>query len=92
MENILFIVGAGFSKPLGLPLMSTFIEKAKNLRQNDPENYDIVDKLDHEIIRAESALRLLNVDLFNIEEVLSILETEDHIFGNEQTAGFQGIH
>jgi len=29
MQNIVYILGAGFSMPFGLPIMSNFIDKAQ---------------------------------------------------------------
>ena len=39
MENVVYLLGAGFSAPLGLPVMDNFLEKSKDLYQKDPQKY-----------------------------------------------------
>jgi len=37
MENVFYILGAGFSAPLSLPVMSNFLMKSKDMYFSDPE-------------------------------------------------------
>jgi len=80
ISNVVYVLGAGFSAPLNIPVMSNFIEKAKNLYENDTSKYkhikQVLDK-----IRSRLAYVALyyNSNLDNIEEVLSILETERYV-------------
>ena len=39
MEHVVYILGAGFSAPHGLPVMSNFIEKSKDLYTKDEQKY-----------------------------------------------------
>lgn len=74
MENIVYILGAGFSAPLGLPVMSNFWEKSKSMPRKDLGKYeyfnDIIGAMD-ETKRVQSYFEYVD---WNIEEVLSILE------------------
>lgn len=38
-EKVVYILGAGFSAPLGLPVMSNFLVKSKDLYFSDTEKY-----------------------------------------------------
>ena len=76
MENIVYIIGAGFSAPLGVPVMSNFIEKSKDMYNTEPEKYKSFKKVFDIIKRHSMAKSYVNCDLLNIEELLSILEME----------------
>ena len=39
MEKVVYILGAGFSAPLGLPVISNFYEKSKDLYFSDTIQY-----------------------------------------------------
>ena len=39
MEKVTYILGAGFSAPLGLPVMQDFLAKSKDLYFSDPRRY-----------------------------------------------------
>jgi hypothetical protein len=81
-ENVVYLLGAGFSAPLGLPVMFDFLEQANNLYQHNKDEYQhfkpvfqsIKQKLAH-------VARFYDSNLDNIEEVLSILEME-RLLGN----------
>jgi len=75
MQKIVYILGAGFSKPLGLPIMSDFIDMAKDLYTLDTQKYSYfsnVFKFIHD--RLAWVKTVYDADLNNIEEILSILE------------------
>ena len=38
MERVVYLLGAGFSAPLGLPVMSNFLEKSKYMYFEESEN------------------------------------------------------
>ena len=76
MNKIVYIFGAGFSAPLGLPLMNNFISKSKAMyfNSNPSKNYDYFNDT-FKMIESNSYVKnFVNSDLFNIEELLSILE------------------
>jgi len=75
MQKIAYILGAGFSKPLGLPIMSDFIDMAKDLYSRDSQKYsyfsDVFRFIHDDLAWVKT---VYEADLNNIEEVLSILE------------------
>lgn len=79
MERITYLLGAGFSAPLGLPVMSNFIEKSKDLYfdPNNGERYKYFKNVLETINKISTIKNYYNADLYNIEEILSILETSD---------------
>jgi len=83
MEKVVYILGAGFSAPLGLPVMDNFYSKSKDMYLNDLEKYsyfkDVIKKID-ELSKIKNYYK---TDLFNIEEILSILEMERHASGKK---------
>jgi hypothetical protein len=81
LEKIVYILGAGFSAPLGLPVMSNFIEKSKDMyftSDNQFQHFDAIYKLIREVAYLKN---FINSDLHNIEEILSILEM-GHLVGD----------
>ena len=83
-DKIAYVLGAGFSAPLGLPLVSNFIRKSKDLYFEEPDKYSHfleVYKLIDAIARAKNYFA---TNLFSIEEVLSILEMEDVASGDRK--------
>lgn len=40
IQRVAYLLGAGFSAPLGLPVMSNFLAKAKDLYFEDQERYE----------------------------------------------------
>jgi hypothetical protein len=81
MEHVVYLLGAGFSAPLGLPVMRTFLMRSKDMYASEPDRYSHfreVFECINELARIES---YYHADLFNIEEILSILEMRDQIEG-----------
>lgn len=80
-ERILYLLGAGFSAPLGIPVMSEFLFKARDQYAAETAKYrhfaDVFEKLG----RMSVAKNFYSTDLFNIEEILSILEMEAQLKG-----------
>jgi len=85
MERIVYILGAGFSAPLGLPVMSNFIEKSKDIYFNYPDKYRYFMNI-YKMIKEVSYLKnFINSDLHNIEEILSILEMGYFVSDNNKS-------
>lgn len=82
MENVVYILGAGFSAPLGLPVMSNFMEKAKDLYASDTAKYKHFKVIFDRINKMSYVKNFYNTNLSNIEEILSILEMEKQITSN----------
>jgi hypothetical protein len=83
VERVTYILGAGFSAPLGLPVMRDFVIKSKDLYFSEPEKYqhfmavfDMIEKL--AVIK-----NYYDADLFNIEEILSIIEMGNFLEGTK---------
>lgn len=76
MDFVTYILGAGFSAPAGIPVMSNFIAKSKDLYFADPEGYGYFKSVFAKMDKLAKIKNYFKSDLFNIEEVLSILETE----------------
>jgi hypothetical protein len=79
MEKIVYILGAGFSAYAGLPLMSDFLIKSKDMYFKDTERYKNFKKIFENIDRMAKIKNYYKANLFNIEEVLSILEMQQKI-------------
>ena len=79
-ENVVYILGAGFSAQFGLPVMSNFLEKSKdmyalkgstNLRGTD---VDFFNDVYLEIDKLRRCKDFYASDMTNIEEILSLFE------------------
>lgn len=88
MEKILYIVGAGFSAPLGLPVIADFLSASKDMYETNPEKYHYFATIFERIDRMGKAKNYMHCDLFNIEEILSILEMESFTEGRNQADEF----
>lgn len=87
--RVVYMLGAGFSAPLGLPVMSTFLSKSKDLYFSDPEAYSHFATVFQAIDKMSVAKNFFEADLFNIEEILSILEMESFTAGARFSDAFQ---
>ena len=91
MERVVYILGAGFSAPLGIPVMSNFLEKSKDQFSRDPDQhqhfsrvFDAIDELSVIKHYYESE------QLFNIEEVLSLLDMTQQLEDSDLGDLFKG--
>ncbi|MED1953781.1 SIR2 family protein [Brevibacillus centrosporus] len=85
MDKVVYILGAGFSAPLGLPVMSNFIFKAKDMYFKSPKQYGYFQDVFHLLNQMSVIKNYFKSDLFNIEETLSILEMNDYLSEKSQT-------
>ncbi len=74
MENVVYFLGAGFSAPLGLPVISNFYQKSKDMYFDDPERYKHFKEVIGIIQNMSAVKNYFTTDLYNIEEIMSILE------------------
>ena len=79
MENVVYFLGAGFSAPLGLPVMSNFIEKAKDIYYIEGDKKKGFEKVFKKLDSLSKIHNYFQTDLSNIEEVLSILWIKNSI-------------
>lgn len=74
--KVVYFLGAGFSAPLGLPVTSNFLRIANDIYKHQPRRYkhfgEVLD-LFNGLSRVKNFYRS---NLFNIEEVFSILEMD----------------
>ncbi len=78
-QNVVFFIGAGFSAPIGLLVMSNFINKVKDLYFSDVEKYSEISKTLKLIEKYSCIKNIMNIDLLNIEDLLSISYMESLI-------------
>lgn len=88
MENVVYLLGAGFSAPLGIPVMSNFLEKSRDLYYSDPAKYPHFAEVFNTIREMSIIKNFYHSDLFNIEEILSILEMREYLEGNSLKDSF----
>ena len=89
MEKVVYILGAGFSAPLGLPVMSNFLDMARDLHRDYPEKYSHFAEIFAEIKKLAVSKNYFKTDLFNIEEIFSILDMLELINGHGKREAFQ---
>lgn len=88
MEKVVYILGAGFSAPLGIPVTKNFFSKSKDLYFSDQTKYKHFETV-FEVVREMSVTKnYFESDLFNIEEVLSVLEMARIIEGVQKRQTF----
>jgi len=80
--HVTYLLGAGFSAPLGLPVMSNFLAKAKDQFAAEPGGYASFKEIFGRVDSLAKAKNFFAADLFNIEEILSLLEMDHHIRGD----------
>src|SRR5438477_11689430 len=81
MCKVVYLVGAGFSVPLGLPVMRDFVMKSKDMLASHPKDFSHFEKIFALIKDMSAAKSYYSADLFNIEEILSILEMSERVGG-----------
>ncbi len=81
MEKVVYVLGAGFSAPLGLPVMSDFLDKSKDMMATDKEKYGHFEALFERAKTVDGAAKYFSGDHFNIEELLSLLEMQEDLGG-----------
>lgn len=92
MKNV-YLLGAGFSRAAGLPLMNDFYLTSKDIYpQIDEKSKKIFDKIYAFWDEYSKAKHYINVDFFNIEELLSIIEMNRYIFGRRNNFTNDLIH
>ena len=79
MERVTYILGAGFSAPRGLPVMSNFLMKAKDLYFSDQKRYAHFEGVFRRVSELSAAKNYFSADMWNIEEILSILEMDEQL-------------
>lgn len=76
MQRVVYILGAGFSAPLGIPVVRHFLMRAKDLYFADRSKFAHFESVLKAVRALDSVKNYLHADLFNIEEVFSIIEMQ----------------
>jgi hypothetical protein len=76
MEHVIYILGAEFSAPLGIPVISNFLEKSKDQFFSNQAAFPRFRDVFTNINNLARAKNIYQADLHNIEEILSIFEME----------------
>lgn len=89
-ESVVYILGAGFSAPLGLPVVGNFLERARDLYALDTKRNAsfraVFEKIDW-MLRLGKSYR---TNVHNIEEVLSLLSME-RVLGRGKQVHVEGF-
>ncbi|MEJ2070374.1 MAG: hypothetical protein P8X58_08195 [Syntrophobacterales bacterium] len=88
MERVVYLLGAGFSAPLGLPVMNNFLSKSKDMYFEDRERYKHFNDVFKQIRDFSVIKHYYDSDQFNIEEILSILEMASQLEGKRLKKNF----
>jgi hypothetical protein len=88
MDKVVYIIGAGFSAPLGIPVMGNFLFKSKDLYFDDLKKYSHFNQVFEIINKLSVTKNYYDCDLFNIEEILSIIEMNEFLEGNKLKVDF----
>ncbi|MGG3890300.1 SIR2 family protein [Metabacillus fastidiosus] len=90
MEKVVYVLGAGFSAPLGLPVMTNFILRAKDMYFKDKtKKYEYFKEIFDLLDGMSKIKNYFSSDLYNIEEVLSVLEMNDYLNGSNNSEKFK---
>lgn len=82
MERVVYILGAGFSAPLGIPVVRDFLTRAKDLYFEDRSAYSHFAEVFEAIKQLANVKNYLDSDLFDLEEVFSIIEMQRQLDGS----------
>ncbi len=84
-QRVVYVLGAGFSQPYGLPVMSTFMDRARDIYERNKDKYHNLGQVIRELERLNS--HSLRIDISNIEEVLSVLEVGSLLRDGQEIGG-----
>jgi len=89
LENVVYILGAGFSAPAGIPVVRNFLERAHDLYDSKPEVYGHFEPVFTRIKEMASVKNYFDIDTENIEEMLSMLEMAEYAGHSDAKTEFQ---
>lgn len=85
MDKNVYILGAGFSKELGLPLQDDFLLLAKEVYFRNPEKYKHFQNVFDYQDKLSKMRQFLSYPLLNLEHLFNIMEMDIFYSKNEQT-------
>lgn len=89
MKKVVYLLGAGFSAPLGIPVMADFLEKAKDQFYGDRKRFQHFGRFLDTLDKPHVANSYYATDVFNIEDILSILDMKGQLEGSRRENEFR---
>lgn len=74
MKRVVYVLGAGFSAPLGIPTIGQFLQKAKDLLQERPSDFAYFKDIFRTIQTLQVANNFYATNTDNIEDLLTLLD------------------
>src|SRR5579859_7870161 len=90
-HHVVYILRAGFSQPLGIPTVASFLDRAKTLRQGGSEKFAYFDGIFDTIKELERAHNFFRTDRTSIEDLLTMLDLKDELEGTTQSEDFKNF-
>lgn len=90
MDYIVYILGAGFSAPLGIPVMSQFLSRSKDLFASGDARFAYFHAIFERIKQLAIVKNTYDSDQHNIEEILSLLEMQHELKLDEKAPTLRG--
>ena len=84
MERVVYILGAGFTAPLGLPVMRDFLRKSRDLYEYHPDDCAFFPDVFKQIEWLGKIKSYYNSDLLDIEEILAIFDLNSYLSGRRK--------
>jgi hypothetical protein len=81
-QDVVFFIGAGFSASFNLPVMANFMNKAKDLYFSSQKDHKVIGETIKQIEQYSYVKNYMNINLHNIEDLLSIAYMESLIKKN----------
>src|SRR5713101_1902428 len=88
-KHVVYVLGAGFSAPLTIPTIATFLDRAKTLQEGDSQTFAYFDKIFETIKVLERAHNFYRTDRNSIEDLLTMLDLKDELAGSNQSQVFK---
>ena len=88
-KHVVYVLGAGFSAPLGIPTVASFLDRAKTLQEEDADNFAYFDKIFDTIKVLERAHNFYATDRTSIEDLLTMLDLKDELAGTTDSQLFK---
>ena len=79
MKRVVYILGAGFSAPLGIPTIGQFLPRAKDLLQEHPSKFAYFKDIFSTIQTLQVANNFYSTNTDNIEDLLTLLDFRNAI-------------
>ncbi len=91
MKRVVYFLGAGFSAPLGIPVMANFLEKARDQFENEGDKFKHFGPFLASLDKTHVARTYYTTDVFNIEDILSILDMKGLLDSESEGEDFRRL-